>query len=388
MKIIVMLVGEVSGDILAAALIRRVKACTTDVRFIGVGGEKMIAEGFESFMDMDHLSVIGVEAIRQLPKLLFLRARLMKKIIRSKPDLLIGIDAPDFNFAIERKIRETGVTVWHWVSPSIWAWRRRRIKKITRSCDEIMCLFPQEVALYQGHAIKASFYGHPMADEIPLESTVLHTTSRQQLQADYPELGDWQGKKCMALLPGSRFGEVKYMLPLYLQVATQLLEKNDQWRFVVPIAKQSLVPFFQHCYQSLDERSKQRIVLVEGRARECMSVADIVLLASGTATLEAMLLKKPMIVAHQGPWLNYLIFKYTFYTPYVSLPNFMEGDFLIPELLFADATVDRIIDTIEQMMEKPQRTAVQIERFTFHHQQLEKSATDKISDKIVRHITA
>jgi lipid-A-disaccharide synthase len=382
-KIIVLLAGEVSGDNLGATLIKKVRFKFPNTRFVGIGGEKMLAEGFESWVDMEHLSIMGVDVIRHLPKLIRLRSQFIKRLCDLKPDLLIGIDAPDFNFVVEKKLKSIGVPVWHWVSPSIWAWRGGRINKIGKACDEIMCLFPQEPAYYHQHQVNADFYGHPMADEIPLDTTALTQQALEQMGAKHPIINDWKDKKIIALLPGSRYGEVKYMLPLYLQVASQLIQVNKTLRFVVPIAKKSLSDFFYKHYQALAPEQQNKILLVEGQARECMSIAQMVLLASGTATLEAMLLKKTMLIAHQGPFINYLIYKTMFYIPYVSLPNFMEGDFLVDELLFGEANLENILTKVQEMLKDSETTKQQIDKFNYYHNQLKQNATKKISEKII-----
>lgn len=382
----VLLVGEVSGDFLGSALMRSIQSHSTAIRFIGVGGEKMKALGFESLMEMDHLSVMGVEVIWQLPKLLCLRRKLIKQLILEKPDLVIGIDAPDFNFTVERKLKAHGIAVWHWVSPSIWAWRRGRIKKISRSCDEILCLFPDEPALYKGYPIKASFYGHPMADEIPLQTTQLKPSSYQRIKANYPIIQAWRDCSIISVLPGSRYGEVKYILPLFLQVIKKLLAINSELKFLIPIAKPSLSAFFHEQFEGVDESIKSSILLVDAKARDCMSLSDFVLLASGTATLEAMLLKKPMVVAHQGPRLNGWLLKRFIYTPYVTLPNFMENGFLIKELLFEQATVPNIVDNITQLMSNKKEQIHQIERFYVHHKRLKQQAIKQISHKVIDYL--
>jgi lipid-A-disaccharide synthase len=283
-----LLAGESSGDILGSRLIIALKKQFGDVQFEGIGGPLMEAQGLESLFPMERLSVMGfIEPLKRLPELLRIRGSLYRHFRDNPPDIFIGIDSPDFTLHLEQKLRKVGITTAHLVSPSVWAWRKRRIRKIKRAVDLMLCLFPFETDVYREHGVPVAFVGHPLADEIPMR--VEQADARSAL--GLPVSG-----KLLALLPGSRGGEVRLLAPLFLQTAQRLKLHDSQLSFVMPAANDVRYGELENLLVSYPELE---VSLVKGRSREVMAAADAVLLASGTATLEAMLLKRPMVIAYR-----------------------------------------------------------------------------------------
>ena len=352
---IALVAGEASGDILGAALIRSIRAREPAARFSGVAGPLMIEAGCEAVAGIEELSVMGlVEVLRHLPRLLRLRRKLTRHYIDGRPDVFIGIDAPDFNLGLERRLRTAGIRTVHWVSPSVWAWRQGRIHSVKESVDLMLCLLPFEQDIYKRHGVPVAFTGHPLADELVPEAST--GPARQAL-------GIPAGGPVIALLPGSRRGEMKYLAVPFAQAAARLATANPALRFVVPIAKPSLRATFEAAVR--EHAPHADILMVDGQSRLAMQAADVVLLASGTATLECLLLKRPMVVAYRTAALTaFLLLKLGLLkVRYVSLPNLLTAAPRVAELLQGQATPERMAAEITVLLDNPAARAAQLEQF-------------------------
>ena len=333
----VLVAGEASGDTLGAGLIEALKKQLPTARFTGIGGPKMIAAGLVTRHPLDRLAVMGfVEPLKRLPELLRIRGDIVQFCRREKPLAFIGIDAPDFNLGIEKHLKPCGIKTVHYVSPSVWAWRQGRIKGIKRSVDLMLTLLPFEQAFYQQHQVPSLFVGHPLASQLQAIST---DQAQKQLAVT--------GMPLIALLPGSRSGEVAAMAPLYLKVAERLRQSLPNAHFVIPAANNAR---YKQLQEYLSDHCELPVTLVEGRADLAMSSADVVLLTSGTTALEAMLLERPMVVSYQlGKW-TYRLVRHFIKTPYVALPNLLAGKMLVPELLQEAATVEQLTTALLEQL--------------------------------------
>ena len=362
--------GEASGDTLGAGLIRALKLRYPDARFVGIAGPQMIAEGAETLVPMERLSVMGlVEVLGRLRELFGIRDQLIAKLRELKIDAWIGIDAPDFNLRIAAALKQEGIPTIHYVSPSVWAWRQGRVKGIRASVDLMLCLLPFEKAFYDRHDVQAVFVGHPLADSLPLQPA--HAEARALL-------GLAEGETAVALLPGSRRGEVASLLPLLLDAATRLRARRPDLRFLIPAINAERRAQID---AELATRGEPLPVTVHddrrgpGVGRLVMSAADVVIMASGTATLEAMLLKRPMVVAYRLHWLTWLIARLLVRIPFVSLPNLLAGRAVVPELLQQAATPDNLARATLDWLEQPQRRAEAEAEFLVQHQRLRQDAS-------------
>jgi lipid-A-disaccharide synthase len=326
---IALVAGEASGDLLGSHLIEALKQRVPAAHFFGIGGPKMEAAGFQSWYPAEALAVRGyVEVLRQLPSIWRIRRHLRRRLIAEPPDLFIGIDAPDFNLGLERALRKRGITTVHYVSPSLWAWRRERIYEMKRACAKVLCLFPFEPELYRQVGIPASYIGHPLADMLP--DTPDRAAARDQFRVP-------AGRRVIALLPGSRQSELKYMADLFVQTAKLIQRQLKNAQFLVPLlSRETRRQFEDALYRNQGEDLPLTILF--GHAHLAMTASDGVLLASGTAALEAALLKCPMVVTYKIPWLSYAIGRRKVFVPYVSLPNTLAGRFVVPEILQDEAT--------------------------------------------------
>jgi lipid-A-disaccharide synthase len=360
--------GEVSGDQLGAALIKAIRARRPDAQFEGIAGPRMRAAGCRALAHSEQLAVMGLaEVLVHLPGLLRLRRRIGAHFISNPPDVFVGIDAPDFNLTLERSLRRRGVTTLHWVSPSVWAWRRYRLAKIRDSVDLVLTLFPFEARFYAEQGMPAAYVGHPLADEIPL-------AGKGRAGADAG--GCSGGSGCIALLPGSRLSEVRRLLPVFLETARRCLEARPGLRFLLPVAAPHLLPLCRHwlrkrAYASLPVR------LLDGKARQAMEGADAVLVASGTATLECLLLGRPMIVAYRLHPFTYPLVKRMLRVPFVSLPNLLLGRKQVPEFLQYDAEPRRLAAALLELLEDPQQAARQTLAFQGVHHELRQQAAER-----------
>ncbi|MDY6814558.1 MAG: lipid-A-disaccharide synthase [Pseudomonadota bacterium] len=369
---IAMIAGEASGDILGAGLIRSLKRRYPKARFVGIGGEEMIAEDFHSLVPMERLSVMGlVEVLGRIRELFSIRARLLDYFFTNRPDVVIGIDSPDFTLAIERRCREAGIPSVHYVSPSVWAWRQKRIFKIAKSVDLMLTLFPFEARFYEEHNVPVAFVGHPLADRIPLEPDT--GRAREHLGLD-------QGAPLLAVLPGSRAGEVERLGNLFLEAARWLQERRPDIQLVIPCVNRDREKQVRALVESLDV--KLPVTIVRGQSREVMAASDVVLLASGTATLEAMLLKKPMVVGYRLSNMSYALLSRLVKVPHVALPNLLAKEALVPELLQDEATAEALGAAVLERMENLQERARLQEAFTELHRTLRRNADEKAAEAI------
>ncbi|MCY7294312.1 lipid-A-disaccharide synthase [Alteromonas sp. a30] len=355
-------VGEVSGDILGAGLLRELKQRYPNAIFEGIGGPRMIEQGFNSLFDMEELSVMGlVEVLSRIRRLFQVRGELISHFSQNPPDIFIGIDAPDFNLGLETKLKAQGIKTAHYVSPTIWAWREGRVHKIKKAADLVLCLFPFEPQIYNQYGVNAKFVGHTMADQIPLE--VDKQAAREQLHLP-------QDKPVLALLPGSRGGEVAKLLDVFMQSAQLLSESVPELQVVVPAVN-------QHRRAQIEDYLAQHqfafsLHLIDGQAREAMLASDSVLLASGTATLEAMLCKRPMVVAYKLAPITHWIMGYLYKPDYFALPNILAEKEIVPELLQDDVNPATICSHLRRIMQNDNQAL--INTFTELHQKLNKQA--------------
>jgi lipid-A-disaccharide synthase len=338
--------GEDSGDLLGAELIEALRTRFPDAKFVGVGGSRMRAAGFDAWHDIAELSVMGfAEVLRHLPRLLRLRASLVRRFVVLRPAVFIGIDAPDFNFGLERRLKQAGIRTLHYVSPSIWAWRENRAGKIGGSADRVLCLFPMEPALYAKHGVNASFVGHPLADRFPLVP---------DREAARRELGLKPDAPVLAVLPGSRLSEIQRLGRIFLDAARRVGAEIPNLQVVIPAAN-------TRCHEALAKllTDKAEILLVNGQADRAMVAADVVLLASGTAALEAMLAKRPMVVGYRIAPLTHALVKGLgmLKTSVYALPNILAGKPLVPELMQGDCTPAKLADAVLQWFRDDDRCA-------------------------------
>ncbi|WP_020203933.1 MULTISPECIES: lipid-A-disaccharide synthase [Cupriavidus] len=369
---IAMVAGENSGDLLASLLMGGLKARLGDtVRYAGIGGARMMAQGFESQWPMDTLSVNGyVEVLGSLREILATRRAIRESLLARPPLCFIGVDAPDFNFGLEVPLRRAGIPVVHFVSPSIWAWRGGRIRTIARAVDHILCLFPFEPEIYARAGIPATYVGHPLADVIPMVPDSEGARARLGLPA---------GSRVVAVLPGSRQSEVRNLGPTFFGAMARMHSMDGNLVFVLPAAS----PTLREAVENLHRQHPQiPLTIVDGQSHLAMEAADVILLASGTATLEAALYKKPMVISYKVPWLTAQIMKRQGYLPYVGLPNILSGRFVVPELLQDDATPEALArETLLQLNDEG-NTAFLREHFTQMHQTLKRN-TAEIASAVV-----
>ena len=331
--------GEASGDILAGAVLNAWRQAGRTLELSGIGGPETAALGLRSLAPMDRLAVMGlVEPLKRLPELLKIRRRLIAQQLELRPQLFLGVDSPDFNLPIERRLRASGVATAHLVSPSVWAWRSRRIRSIRASVDKMLCLFPFEVELYRQAGIDAVCVGHPLVDE--LKKLASASAIRQQL-------GLPSDRTILGILPGSRESEVRNLMPQFVKTITELNRRHPELHFVVPASnedrREQIVALLSH-----DELP---ITVVLGRGRETMRASDVLLVASGTATLEAMLLRKPMVVAYRIAPASWAVLSRMVKTPHVALPNILAGRAVAPELLQSEANAERMVHEVCVLLE-------------------------------------
>jgi lipid-A-disaccharide synthase len=324
---IAILAGEPSGDLIASQLMAYIISKVSDIEFVGVGGPLMKQQGLRSFFDYSNLSLYGIfQVIPNIPKLIFLRHRLIKYLINEKPDIFIGVDAPDFNFYIEKKLKQSGISTFHYVAPSVWAWRPKRVYKIKKSTDHIFSIFPHEKELFEKVGIETTFVGHPLANKIPLQSNI--NKYRRILKLNREEL-------VIALMPGSRVGELKAHTDTLLETAQSLLEVYPDAKFLIPATSDKNVKFIKG---RIRVNPTKNIKLIKGKVDEILTSANIAIAASGTASLQIALHKKPMIVIYKGSWISYFIWKMVRLIPNVSLPNILLQENFVPEMLQHRAT--------------------------------------------------
>lgn len=371
-------VGEVSGDTLGVKLMRSFREQGIDAEFEGIGGPQMIAEGFNSYYPMETLSVMGiVEVLKDLKKLFAVRDGLINQWTQHPVDIFIGIDAPDFNLRLSKSIKEKNLPIKtvQYVSPSVWAWRQGRVHGIKQSIDLVLCLFPFEKVFYEQYEVPATFVGHPLAKQLPLENPI---------QIAKQELGVDENQKHIALLPGSRKGEVERLLPMLLGAANILHTKYPDIQFLIPAINDARKQQIERGVEQLAPQLKAKIHILENTdseskiGRMVMNVSDIIALASGTATLEAMLMHRPMVTFYKLHWLTYLIAKFLVKIPYYSLPNIIAGKKVIEELIQADATPENLAAEIEKLMNVETAQIQVMQHLTMHKQLISGNTEDPV----------
>lgn len=371
-------VGEVSGDTLGVKLMRSFREQGIDAEFEGIGGPQMIAEGFNSYYPMETLSVMGiVEVLKDLKKLFAVRDGLINQWTQHPVDIFIGIDAPDFNLRLSKSIKEKNLPIKtvQYVSPSVWAWRKGRVHGIKQSIDLVLCLFPFEKVFYEQYEVPAAFVGHPLAKQLPLENPI---------QIAKQELGVDETQKHIALLPGSRKGEVERLLPMLLGAANILHTKYPDIQFLIPAINDARKQQIEQGVEQLAPQLKAKIHILENTdseskiGRMVMNASDIIALASGTATLEAMLMHRPMVTFYKLHWLTYLIAKFLVKIPYYSLPNIIAGKKVIEELIQADATPENLAAEIEKLMNVETAQIQVMQHLTMHKQLISGNTEDPV----------
>ncbi len=372
---IALVAGETSGDLLGAGLIAELRRHFPDAEFAGIGGDAMRDAGCQTWFDASELALMGLaEILRHLPRLLKLRRAFRQRVLDWRPDVFIGIDAPDFNLGVERWLKQRGIRTVHYVSPSVWAWREKRAEKIGASADLVLCLFPMEPPIYARHGVDARFVGHPMADAIALDSNRANARTDLALPATAPVL---------AVLPGSRLGEIGRLGPAFFEAAWQVAERMPDLHIVVPAANAS-------CRQLIDRQiaasalPAARLHVLDGQARAAVTAADVVLLASGTATLETMLVKRPMVVGYRVSELTYRIAKALKLVKVdrYALPNVLAGRDLAPELIQHDCTPDRLAAAVLQWFAQPDGVPGLQDDYRRLHLQLRQDASARAADAV------
>lgn len=377
---IALVAGELSGDLLGAGLIAALKETYPHAEFVGIGGPAMIGQGLTSWTPLERLAVMGlVEVLRHLPELLRIRSRLLERLLADPPAVFIGIDAPDFNLGLERRLRVQHIPTVHYVSPSVWAWRPWRVRKIARAVDRMLALFPFEAAFYERQGVPVRYVGHPLADEIPLNTD--RREARRALGLSLPA-----GTQVIALLPGSRGGEVSRLGPLFLQTARWLLAQRPNLHFLLPAATPALYALLQRLH--LEQAADVPLTLTQGGSREVMAAADALLLASGTATLEAMLLKRPMAVAYRVAPITAWIARRLVTIRHFALPNLLAGRELVPEFFQEAATATKLGAAVLRWLDDPAAGAALLAEFTALHVELRRDASRQAAAAVAELLAA
>ena len=364
---IALVAGEASGDLLGAGLLDALRRRHPDAEFAGVGGPAMRAAGFDAWHDCAELAVMGLaEVVRHLPRLLRLRASLRRRLLDWRPDVFVGIDAPDFNLGLERALKQAGVPTVHYVSPSVWAWREGRAAKIGRSADRVLCLFPMEPAIYARHGIDARFVGHPLADAMPLDPDRAAARARLGLPDDAPVL---------AVLPGSRLGEIRRLWPDFLAAARRVAASRPGLRVLVPAANAACRDAIE---AGLAPAPWPAVQVLDGDAHAAMTAADVVLLASGTAALEAMLAKRPMVVGYRLSSLTYRLVMWLglLKVNRYSLPNVLANEPIVPELMQDDCTPENLAAAVSAWFDDDDARATLLPRYHAIHERLRGDASE------------
>ena len=369
--------GEASGDLLGAHLIEAIKKQQPDVQFIGIGGPRMIAAGCKSLFDQERLAVRGyAEVLRRLPEILKIRRQLVAQLKNIHPDIFVGIDAPDFNLSVAAQLKAVGIATIHYVSPSVWAWKRERVNKIVKQVNEVLCLFPMEPELYQAAGGKARFIGHPLAQALPLIADKAAARERLKLDGNTP---------VFAILAGSRVSEVDYMAPIFFRAAQQILRELPNAQFISPYATAATRERLQH-YLEQPEFEKLPIRLQAAKTDLACIAADVVLVTSGTATLEVALCKRPMVISYKISPLTYFLVKRKIQVSHVGLPNILLNKEVVPELLQHDATPEKLAQAVLDFFRQPEKVAELEAEFTQLHKMLRQDTDQLAATAILENI--
>lgn len=374
---IALVAGEVSGDILGAGLIRQLKIHYPQARFIGIAGPRMLAEGCESLVDMEELSVMGLaEILKHLPRLLKIRNNVIQTMLREKPDVYIGIDAPDFNLGVELKLKVNGIKTIHYVSPSVWAWRQNRIHKIAKATHQVLAFLPFEKAFYDKFNVPCRFVGHTMADAVPLKPNRIE--ARQHLNLD-------ANQRYLAILVGSRGSEVAFLTEPFLQTALLLKQRFPDLQFLVPLVNEKRRTQFEAIKAQVAPNLAMHVI--DGNARQVLIAADAALLASGTAALEAMLCKSPMVVGYKMKALTYCLAKRLVKSKYISLPNLLANEMLVPEMIQEECTPALLAEKLAVYFSTEEAALehrrVLIQRFTDLHRLIQCGADQQAAQAVI-----
>ncbi|WP_373603307.1 lipid-A-disaccharide synthase [Aggregatibacter sp. HMT-949] len=374
---IALVAGEVSGDILGAGLIRQLKIHYPQARFIGIAGPRMLAEGCESLVDMEELSVMGLaEILKHLPRLLKIRNNVIRTMLREKPDVYIGIDAPDFNLGVELKLKANGIKTIHYVSPSVWAWRQNRIYKIAKATHQVLAFLPFEKAFYDKFNVPCRFVGHTMADAVPLKPDRIE--ARQHLNLD-------ANQRYLAILVGSRGSEVAFLTEPFLQTALLLKQRFPDLQFLVPLVNEKRRAQFEAIKAQVAPNLAMHVI--DGNARQVLIAADAALLASGTAALEAMLCKSPMVVGYKMKALTYCLAKRLVKSKYISLPNLLADEMLVPEMIQEECTPALLAEKLAVYFSTDEAALehrrVLIQRFTELHRLIQCGADQQAAQAVI-----
>lgn len=369
-----MVAGEASGDLLGAHLIAALKARRPGIAFAGIGGPKMIAEGLVSHYPMEKLSVRGyAEALRHYGEIMGIRARLARSLIADPPELFIGVDSSDFNLGLERQLRDAGIPTVHYVSPSIWAWRGWRIRRIARSVSRILVMLPFEAPLYEKAGVPVTYVGHPLADVIPLQAKKDEARAQLRLPAH---------KLIVALLPGSRRSELQYMASAFVLAAHRFRQEVHDVHFVCPMVTRETRELFERAMLE-HQRTDLPLTLLFGHSHDALAAADLALVASGTASLEAALFKTPMVIAYRQSPITWALMRPMLYLPYVGMPNILAGERLVPELLQDQATPANLAGALLTLLRDRTAQKRQVERFRELHEVLRQNNAEKAADAVL-----
>jgi lipid-A-disaccharide synthase len=374
---VAMVAGEASGDQLAAPLIAALKTRRSPSLFAGIGGPRMQAQGFESHYPMEKLSVRGyAEALMSYREIMAIRRRIAKSLLAERPDLFIGVDASDFNLGLERQLKDAGIPAIHYVSPSVWAWRGWRVRKIARSVNRILVMFPFEAPLYEKAGVPVTYVGHPLADVIPLQPAKHEARAALRLPA---------GKLIVALLPGSRRSELQYMASAFLLAAHRFRQEVHDVHFVCPTVTRDTRDMFERALHE-HQRTDLPLTLLFGHSHEALAAADLALVASGTATLETALSKTPMVIAYRQSALSWAIMRHMSYLPYIGMPNILAGEKLVPELLQDEANPAALAAALLALLRDAAARKRQVERFRDFHVMLRQNTAEKAADAVLEMI--
>ncbi len=374
-----MVAGEVSGDMLAARLLAGLRPQLPDARFHGIGGPRMQEQGFHSYLPMDKLTVRGLfEVIPRYREIKAIQDTLRDRLLADRPDVFIGADYPGFNLGLEMQLRAAGIPTMHFVSPQIWAWRGGRIKKIIKAVSHMLVIFPFEEEIYKKAGVPVTYIGHPLAEMIPLQP---------DMAAARRKLGIADDVRVITVMPGSRMGELKYLAEPFVQAVKLLVKRDPDLRFVVPMAGERQRTYFSELVAKAGLQDVQ-IDLVDDSSHTAIEAADAVLVASGTATLEVALYKKPMVIAYKVMAASYQIMRHMGYQPWIGLPNILSREFVVPELIQGAATPQALADAVwQQLNDAPNRSKL-VQRFTDIHHSLLRNSAQESAAAVMRVVTA